>query len=193
MPAPLRSRQPADKAVHWYGPPQQYAMNITLIGMPGSGKSFVGKQLADRLGFTLIGVDKIIEKEFGLRLPQVVETLGNERFLDTEAEAVLKHTSGLNNLVISPGGSVIYRRQAMEHLKKISTVFYLNVPLDVLEERIGTVPRGVVIAKGKTFADVYAERAPLYEKSADYVLQGDSDPETIIETIRSTMNGIQQP
>ncbi len=158
-------------------------MNITLIGMPGSGKSFVGKKLADQRGFTLVQVDKMIEQEFSLPLPQVVEKLGNEAFLDKEAEIVMKSTSTQNNLVVSPGGSVIYRQQAMDHLKNISRIFYLKVPLKVLEERIADVPRGIVNAKNKTFADLFFERTPLYEKFADYALNGDSAPENIVNEI----------
>lgn len=158
-------------------------MNITLIGMPGSGKSFIGKKLADRLGFTLVEIDKIIEKKFDLPLQQIVEKLGSEAFLDEEAKAVVENTEARDNIVISPGGSIIYRENAMAHLKKISTVFYLKVPLEVLEARIAGVPRGVVNAGNKSFADIYAERIPLYEKFADHTVRGDSSPEPIIRDI----------
>ncbi|RJQ33055.1 shikimate kinase [Candidatus Parcubacteria bacterium] len=158
-------------------------MNITLIGMPGSGKSFIGKQLADRLGFSFIEIDKIIEKEFDRPLQQIVEKLGNEVFLGKEAQTTIESTTGRNRLVVSPGGSVIYRGNSMDHLKKISLVFYLKVPLEILKRRIGNVPRGVVIAENKTFADLYVERVPLYEKYADYVIEGNEDPQCIIKAI----------
>ncbi|MDE2213165.1 MAG: shikimate kinase [Patescibacteria group bacterium] len=158
-------------------------MNITLIGMPGSGKSFIGKKLADQLGFSLVEADKIIEQEFNLPLQQVVEKLGSDVFLDKEAETVIKSTDGRNNFVVSPGGSIVYRLNAINHLKKISKVFYLEVSLKVLKGRIGDVPRGIVNAENKTFADLYAERAPLYKKFADYVVNGDLDSETVIEKI----------
>lgn len=165
-------------------------MNITLIGMPGSGKSFVGQKLATSLGFTLLQVDKLIEREYDLPLPQILEKLGKEAFLDTEAQTVLKNTEAQDNLVISPGGSVIYRPEAMDHLKKISKIFYLKVPLKVLEERIGNVPRGVVLAENTAFADLYAERTPLYEKYADVVLDGDADVESISEDIASAIGEV---
>jgi shikimate kinase len=163
-------------------------MNITLIGMPGSGKSFIGKKLADHFRFSFIEIDKIMEQQFSLPLQQIVEKLGNEAFLDKEAQTIIESTSDRNSLVVSPGGSVIYRENAMDHLKKISIVFYLRVPLKTLEERIGNTPRGIVIAENKTFADLYEERAPHYEKHADYVLEGDKSPENIIEAIVSALD-----
>ncbi len=156
--------------------------------MPGSGKSFVGKQLAEHLGFTLIETDKIIEREFNLPLQQVAEKLGNEAFLDKEAETVIKSTYARKNIVVSPGGSVIYRQETMYHLKKLSRVFYLNVPLEILERRVGNVPRGIIITENKTFADLYTERTPIYEASADYVLNGNHDPEVIVKEILSKID-----
>jgi len=163
-------------------------MNITLIGMPGSGKSFIGRKLAERSGFSLVDVDKVIEKEAGLSLQQLVEKMGSEEFLDCEAEAAIKSTENRDNLVISPGGSIIYRARAMAHLKNISKIFYLKVPLETLEARIGSVPRGIVIAENKTLADLHDERVPLYEKYADYILKGDTGPESIIKHILSKVS-----
>src|SRR5437868_569353 len=99
-------------------------MNITLIGMPGSGKSFVGKKLADRLGYKFVELDKILEQEYRLPLQQVVEKLGAELFLDREAEITISQTKGQDSLVVSPGGSVIYRASAMQHLRGVSKIIY---------------------------------------------------------------------
>lgn len=161
-------------------------MNITLIGMPGSGKSFVGKKLAEQLRFSFIDIDKVIERDFDLQLQQVVEELGREEFLDKEAQTIIENTDTLNDLVVSPGGSVVYRQEVMEHLKRISTVFYLKVSLEVLEKRIGNSLRGIVISKNQTLADLYIERTPLYEKFASYTLDGEMSPEIIVETIMAT-------
>ncbi len=95
----------------------------------------------------------------------------------------MKHTVAQYRLVVSPGGSVIYRQQAMDHLKNMSKIFYLNVPLEVLEERIADVPRGIVNAKNKTFADLYVERTPLYAKFADHTLNGNADPDSVVNEI----------
>ena len=73
--------------------------------------------------------------------------------------------------VIATGGSVVYCRQAMSHLKEIGTVVYLKVSLSTLEKRLGNLKRrGVILKKGQTLKDLYEERVPLYEKYADVVV-----------------------
>ncbi len=163
-------------------------MNITLIGMPGSGKSFIGAKLAAQLGFSLVETDAMLEKNFAMPLQKIVETLGDHEFLDKEMQMVISGTAGRNDTVISPGGSVIYRQTAMKHLKNISRIFYLRVPLAVLEERIGGKPRGIVVAENRTFADLYAERLPLYEKFADEIIAGDADTDYIVASIISSFS-----
>ncbi len=163
-------------------------MNITLIGMPGAGKSFVGEKLARALGFHFVTPDKLLEQMHGILLQQVLEKLGSEQFLDAEADVVIAHTTGKNTLVISPGGSMIYRSRAMEHLKGISTIVYLETPFTVIEKRVGKVPRGIVGLKNKTFAEVYAERIPLYERWASLTVAGDQSPKAIISEITERLD-----
>lgn len=164
-------------------------MNVALIGMPGSGKSFVGKKLAGQLGYEFIELDKVLEQKYDLPLQQVVEMLGTQSFLDKEAEITIEQTSDRDNLVISPGGSVIYRTSAMEYLKKVSTLIYLQVSLDVIKERIGNTPRGIVNIDNKNLAELYAERTPLYEKWADYTVNGDYDAKVVAADI---LNAIRE-
>lgn len=151
--------------------------------MPGSGKSFVGKKIADKLGYKFIESDKILESEYGLPLHQVLEKLGEQSFLNREAEIIISHTSSQNNFVVSPGGSIIYKENAMRHLKEVSMVFYLNVSLEVIERRIRTVPRGIIGPGEKTLAQLYTERIPLYEKWADYMIDADLDSEVVVVNI----------
>ena len=158
-------------------------MNITLIGMPGSGKSFIGKRLTSKLGYDLIAIDKLIEHDFGMPLQQVVDKLRDEVFLDTEARAVISHTTDRDRIVVSPGGSVVYRADAMEHLRSISTVIFLDVPLPILERRIGGIPRGIIGARDKTLGELYSERVELYKKYSHYTIDGDRRAESVIADI----------
>ena len=158
-------------------------MNITLIGMPGAGKSYIGKKLAAHLEFVCLEIDEILEKEYRLPLPLVVAKLGDRKFLQKEAEVVISQTRDRNDLVISPGGSMVYRAHAMKHLKKNSKIIYLKVPLQVIEKRIGGAPRGIIGAKKKPFKDIYAERTPLYEKYADHTINGDRAAEEVVADI----------
>ena len=73
--------------------------------------------------------------------------------------------------VIATGGSVVYGKEAMEHLKSIGTIVYLQLPFEELEKRLNDIKgRGVVLKDGQTLRDLYAERIPLYEKYADVVV-----------------------
>jgi len=142
-------------------------MNITLIGMPGSGKTSVGKELAAMLDYKHIDPDRLMEKKYACLLQVILDKSGEERFLKKEEEIAISATKGKNNLVISPGGSIIYCPKAMEYFQEISTIFYLKTPLAVIEKHLGNVPRGIVGLKGKTLGCLFTERAPLYEKWAE--------------------------
>ena len=85
--------------------------------------------------------------------------------------------------VIATGGSVVYGREAMEHLKKISTVVYLKLSYQALKKRLGNLKnRGVVLREGQTLRDLYEERVVLYEKYADIVI--DEENKGIEETLQ---------
>ena len=144
-------------------------MNITLIGMPASGKSCMGRALSKKLGMTYIDTDKLIEAEVGESLSSIISNRGIEEFKRLE-ENTLKAIEG-DGLVISTGGSAIYYPDAMKHLKSISRVIYLYVGFDVIKERLGDFSkRGVVLKPGYTVQDLFIERAPLYQKYADIII-----------------------
>ena len=158
-------------------------MNITLIGMPGSGKSFVGKQLAERLQFDFVETDALIEKQYNLPLQDVLTKMGDKAFLAKEEEVVITVTTNRNNIVLSPGGSIIYSERAMKHLGDISRIMYLDVPLTVIEKRIGGIPRGIVGSDARSLEVLYRERMPLYARWADHTLDGEQDAEVLVEEI----------
>jgi shikimate kinase len=152
--------------------------------MPGSGKSTVGRLLAERLGWRFVDVDQLIEASAGLRLPEIVAAEGFEGLALRERKANSELTA--DRCVIAPGGSVIYFDEAMENLRSLGTVVYLHVPARVLERRAGDlVERATIIRPGMTFADLAAEREPLYRKHADFVVAcgGDEAPSAIAERV----------
>lgn len=139
--------------------------NITLIGMPGAGKSTVGIVLAKVLGYDFIDSDLLIQKEEGRLLWQIMRDEGIDGF--NRIEERVNSEIQADHSVISPGGSVIYGAKAMEHLREISTVVYLKVNCPVLAKRLGDLrKRGVVLKPGQTLQDLYQERVPLYEQYA---------------------------
>ncbi len=140
--------------------------NIILIGMPGSGKSTVGVLLAKLLGYGFIDSDLIIQHTAGKKLFEILRDEGAEYFARLESSANANLMA--HNTVIATGGSVVYSKEAMEHLKSIGTVVYLRVSLKELERRVNNFEtRGIVMKKGQTLADIFEERASLYEKYAD--------------------------
>ncbi|MFI3250960.1 MAG: shikimate kinase [Eubacteriales bacterium] len=143
--------------------------NISLIGMPGSGKSTVGVLLAKELGLDFLDTDLIIQKEQSQQLQELVDSLGADGFMDLEARTIAALTC--EGYVISPGGSVVCRPSGMERLKELGPVVYLSVPLDVLESRILNLnTRGIAMRTEQTLGDVMVERAPLYEAYADLTI-----------------------
>lgn len=140
--------------------------NIVLIGMPGSGKSTVGVFLAKIVGYSFIDSDLLIQSREGKKLCEIIDEKGIDAFneIENEVNAAIK----AKNTVIATGGSVIYGKEAMEHLKEIGTVVYLYVTPEELTERIDNfATRGISIREGQTFEQLYNERAPLYEKYCD--------------------------
>lgn len=139
--------------------------NVTLIGMPGAGKSTIGVVLAKILGYDFIDSDLLIQKEEGKRLWEIMRDEGTDGF--NRIEERVNSQIAVSNSVIATGGSVIYGPKAMEHLREISTVVYLKATCPVLKRRLGDLTtRGVVFKPGQTLEDLYAEREPLYEKYA---------------------------
>lgn len=144
--------------------------NITLIGMPASGKSTIGVLLAKRLGYSFVDVDIVIQEETGKLLKEIIAEQGTAGFLEVEEE--INSRLDVNRSVIAPGGSVIYGPAAMEHLKEISTIVYLELEYEELERRLGDLEdRGVALKDGMTLHDLYNERVPLYEKYADITVK----------------------
>ncbi len=143
--------------------------NIILIGMPGVGKSTLGVVLAKVLGFQFIDADLLIQEQERKKLHQIIKEVGINGFMEIENQ--VNASIEAERSVIATGGSVVYCRQAMSHLKEIGTVVSLKVSLSTLEKRLGNLKRrGVILKKGQTLKDLYEERVPLYEKYADVVV-----------------------
>lgn len=146
--------------------------NIVLIGMPGAGKSTVGVILAKILGYEFLDSDLVIQKKEGRLLKDIIETEGVDGFIEVENRI----NAGLNahKTVIATGGSVVYGKEAMEHLKEIGTIVYLKLSFAVIDSRLTNIKgRGVVLKEGQDLKALYDERVPLYEKYADIVVSED--------------------
>ena len=140
--------------------------NITLVGMPGAGKSTTGVILAKLLSLGFMDTDLLIQINRKNSLQDIFDKKGHLYLRKVEEKEILK--INLEKCVIATGGSAVYSPKAMEHLNSISTVVFLKVSLDVLKNRISNFKkRGLAKAKDQSFEDLFLERQPLYEKYAD--------------------------
>ena len=155
--------------------------------MPGAGKSTVGVVLAKRLGYAFVDADLIIQQKEGRLLHQLIEERGLEGFLDIENR--INTSLSPQSTVIATGGSVVYGKEAMEHLVQTTTVIYLQLSLEALAQRLGDLrKKGVVLRKGQSLEELYEERVPLYRQYAHITIDCEKkDISGIIEEIAAIL------
>ena len=163
--------------------------NIVLIGMAGSGKSSIGRLLAGKMNRIFIDTDELIEKEAGIPLQEIINSRGLETFQVLEEKVLAGLT--VTGHVIATGGSAVYSRTGILHLKKNSVVIFLDVGYQLLLKRINNFDsRGLVKHPHQTFSGLYNERLPLYRQYADYTLScgTKTKPEICREIIKLLQN-----
>lgn len=147
------------------------ARNLVFIGMPGSGKSTVGVLIAKRLGLGFVDTDLLIQQEEGRTLQEIVDQDGYQALRRIEERVLLN--LNVENHVISAGGSAVYSDAAMAHLKTGGTVVFLDIPLDVVVERIGDYSlRGISRRPNQSLSELFEERFALYSRYADVTVTG---------------------
>ena len=157
--------------------------------MPGCGKTTVGTELAELMGYGYIDSDSVIVAREGKRLNELIAEVGREGFLDIEAK--INSELCADRCIIATGGSVIYRAAAMEKLKTMGTIVYLKLSLNTIASRLGDLKaRGVALKDGYTLKDLYEERTPLYEKYADIAV--DLDGLSVLECAEKVCKAVQQ-
>lgn len=155
---------------------------IALIGMPGAGKSTVGRWLAKRLGWALVDTDRLIEERAGRKLQQIIDDEGVARLLELENQVL--YSLPPEAAIFSTGGSAVYCSDGMTHLGTIAAVIHLHCELPELVKRIrDPAARGIVMAPGQTLESLYEERNALYRKYADLRIDASRSPATVGEAI----------
>jgi len=168
--------------------------NIVLIGMPGSGKSTIGARLAGMLGYAYLDTDALIERVTGRSLQEIVDDSGYLALRDIEEKVLL--SVDLTRHVFSTGGSAVYGRAAMAHLKMNGVIVFLDVELETLRKRIRNFDeRGIAKRPGQSFEDLYRERFPLYVEYADITIDAthlsvDEICEKIVEELEKERNRV---
>lgn len=142
-------------------------MKLYLIGMMGSGKTTLGKALADKLNYQFIDMDVYIENEVKMSINEIFSIHGEAWFRECEKK-VLNDFFKMDNLVIATGGGVIKNKENKKLMD--GKCIYLSVPLKELEDRLqndNTRP----LLKTRSVKDILLERIPLYEYFSDITVE----------------------
>ncbi len=146
-------------------------MSIILIGMSGSGKTTIGKELEKRTSYKLIDTDDMIKKIEGIEIEDIFKTKGEKYFRDLET-ATLKKIKNKKNLIVATGGGIILRTENVKILKNIGKIYLLNSSIDNLIKNLQTSKEVRPLLEGeeelsKKLKNMYQNRKELYEKSCD--------------------------
>lgn len=148
--------------------------NIYLVGLMGSGKTTVGRQLARRLGRTFLDSDQEIEIRTGVRVSTIFEIEGEEGFRRREAQAIAELVCS-QDIVLATGGGAVLDPANRKALKETGWVVYLNVPPALLWNRVRHDKSRPLLQVGNPLArleNLYGIRDPLYRECADFVVDG---------------------
>lgn len=148
---------------------RQRDINIVLIGMPGSGKTSVGKILAESLSMDFCDVDEYIEKSVGKTITEIFEN--GESYFRTLERTAIEKLSQKTNTVIATGGGVILCSQNMANLKQKSVVFFINRPIDHIVKDIDILNRPLLAKNIGKIYQLFQERYELYKKYSDFEIQ----------------------
>lgn len=162
---------------------------IILIGMPGCGKSTIGRILAQELDVPFVDTDELIAKAEGMPLSKIQQEKGREYFLAAEENALFSLDDSPK--VVATGGSAVLCRHGMMYLSSIATIIYLETDMNMLVRRMGDPKkRGVVLAPNQTIMGVYRERRPLYQQYADIRIRTyHTRPKAVAQRVIAVLTG----
>lgn len=152
---------------------QNFVNCIALVGLPGSGKSTVGRQLARRFNVSFVDSDAHIEQRLGCSIREFFEREGEDRFRDVEAEEIDRLTQS-PGCVLSTGGGSVLRAENRQRLRERCRVVYLRSSPDELFRRLRHDRNRPLLQVADPLAklrDLYAERDPLYRETAHFVIE----------------------
>lgn len=150
--------------------------NVILIGMPGSGKSTVGRLLAEKLGRPLLEADKELEKGAGMSIPVIFANEGEAGFRKRETR-ILSDLGKQSGTVISTGGGCVTREENYPLLHQNGVIVWIRRDLNCLARE------GRPLSLNADLSAMYAVRAPLYERFADFAVDNDGNAEDTVNSI----------
>ena len=151
--------------------------NLFLVGLPGAGKSTLGRMLARRLGLVFVDADAELETRLGVTIPTIFEIEGEAAFRDRE-EAILASLVERSGIVLATGGGVVIRAENRTRLRSNGTVLYLHAEPSTLRERTRKSRHRPLLNAADPLArlaELYAQRDPLYREVAHSVIESDRE------------------
>lgn len=164
-------------AIHYNASVQLHRGNLFLIGLPGAGKTTLGRQLARRLGKTFIDADTELEQKLGVTIATIFEIEGEASFRDRE-QLVIAELTARTNIVLATGGGCVIRIENRERLRENGTVVYLHAEAATVHSRTRRHRHRPLLNTGDPLArlmDLYTQRDPLYREIADRVIESDRE------------------
>ena len=162
---------------------------IVLVGMMGSGKSTVGRALAESIGVPFSDTDSMLERRIGRRIPQLFDMFGEATFRDHET-AVLQNIEETDG-VLATGGGIVLREQNWVEIRRLGVVLYLDVSAEILAERLERSNRKRPLLASEDWKDklkkMLADRRPLYQRADFTVEVGDEPISQVVGRIREAM------
>lgn len=150
--------------------------NLILIGMPGCGKSTVGRRCAELLGREFVDSDTELEKDLGMPIPEFMSRYGEQEFRDRECR-VIARLGRESGLVLATGGGVVTRPENYPALHQNGTMIFL-------EREISKLPkRGRPLSQKGNMVDMYAIRLPMYRRFADITTENNGNPDTVAREV----------
>ncbi len=173
-----------DRIANIHSKLQAQMANIILIGMPGCGKTTIGKKLAEALGRKFVDSDELIEKTHKMSASNIIKNFGEKKFRQIETET-LKRVSINSGIIIATGGGCVTQPENYNILHQNGTIYFLNRNLNALatEDR--------PLSQCNHLEDLYCERKQLYKDFSDYTIDNNQDIRSTVEAIMEQENSYE--
>lgn len=163
---------------------------VVIIGMPGSGKTTIGKMLAEELGIKFFDMDEYIEQITSKTISELFEN-GEDYFRDIETQAC-RELIRYDNVLISTGGGVVKRQINVEILKKEALIVFIDRPIEKIIGDVDTSSRPLLKDGKEKVIKLYEERHELYKAAADEIILNDSNIDNVIDKIKNIITGVKE-
>jgi shikimate kinase len=163
---------------------------IALIGIMGSGKTTLGKIMAERMGNSFVCSDEYLEEKLNRTIPDIFEKDGESYFREREAE-VIKELSEREELILSTGGGVVLDDKNMKNLKdKGFVVIFLNRDIEIIMRDIDTEGRPLIKEDPEKLRKIFNDRKDLYNGYSDIILNNDGEIEEAVDKLINIISSV---